>query len=395
MDAASGTRLRERDLRGIKYVRQLLPILDDLHGAACARDRAHNRKLHYDHYITLILLFFFNPLVGSLRGLQRTSQLKRIQRKLGCPRASLGSLSEAARVFDADLLRGVIGALADRLPPLCRDRVCDQARGIVTLVDSTLLHALPQITEAMWKDDNNRAFKLHTHFELLKSAPTRIDLTDARTDDRDALTWGLVPERTYVLDRGYQEYALFARIMAAGSSFVCRIRDNSAFEVVQNNDLTAEAQSLGVLRDRVVRFTGYAATKLAWPQDGIRVIEIHCKPHRRRGAKGGQPQGESLLVASDMLDVPAEVIATLYRHRWAIEIFFRFFKHVLGCRHLISHCTNGIRIQTYVAIIACLLIALWTGRRATRDTYLMVAFYFTGWADRGELLDHINELHAA
>ncbi|MBP7748491.1 MAG: hypothetical protein KA383_20440, partial [Phycisphaerae bacterium] len=43
---------------------------------------------------------------------------------------------------------------------------------------------------------------------------------------------------------------------------------------------------------------------------------------------------------------------------------FRFFKHVLGCRHLLSHCTNGIEIQTYLGIIACLLIALWTGRNA-------------------------------
>ena len=395
MDAASATRLQERDLKGLKHLRQLLPVLDDLHRAACARDRAHNRKLHYDQYITLILLYFFNPLVGSLRGLQRTSQLKKVQRMLGCPRASLGSLSEAARVFDADLLRGVIGKLADRLPPLRSDRVCRQARGVVTLVDSTLLHALPHITEAMWRDDNNRAFKLHTHFEVLKSVPTRMDLTDAHTDDRDALETALAPGRTYVLDRGYHEYELFARIMAAGSSFVCRIRDNSVFEVVRINDLPAEAQSLGILSDRVVRFTGTAAMKILWPQNEMRVIEIRCKPHRRRGAKGGQPQGDSLLIATDMLDVPAEVIATLYQYRWGIEIFFRFFKHVLGCRHLISHCTNGIRIQTYVAIIACLLIALWTGRRPTRDTYLMVAFYFTGWADRDELLDHINKLHAA
>ena len=46
-----------------------------------------------------------------------------------------------------------------------------------------------------------------------------------------------------------------------------------------------------------------------------------------------------------------------------IEIFFRFFKHVLGCRHLLSYCQNGIELQTYAAIIACMLIALWTGRK--------------------------------
>jgi len=45
------------------------------------------------------------------------------------------------------------------------------------------------------------------------------------------------------------------------------------------------------------------------------------------------------------------VIGLIYLHRWQVEIFFRFFKHVLGCRHLLSHCENGIELETYAAII--------------------------------------------
>jgi hypothetical protein len=93
-----------------------------------------------------------------------------------------------------------------------------------------------------------------------------------------------------------------------------------------------------------------------------------------------------------LLDVPAEVIALIYKHRWAIETFFRFFKHVLGCRHLLSHSRNGIEIQTYAAIIACLLIALWTGKKPTLRTYEMICFYFMGLADEEELLAHIAKL---
>ena len=90
--------------------------------------------------------------------------------------------------------------------------------------------------------------------------------------------------------------------------------------------------------------------------------------------------------------MPADVIALIYKHRWAIEILFRFFKHVLGCRHLISHCENGIEIQTYLAIIACLLIALWTGKKPTLRTYEMICFYFTGLASEKKLLEHIEKL---
>ena len=65
---------------------------------------------------------------------------------------------------------------------------------------------------------------------------------------------------------------------------------------------------------------------------------------------------------------------------------------MLGCRHLLSQCENGIEIQTYVAIIACLLISLWTGRKPTLRTYEMLCFYMGGLASEDELLAHIEKL---
>ena len=82
----------------------------------------------------------------------------------------------------------------------------------------------------------------------------------------------------------------------------------------------------------------------------------------------------------------------LYRYRWTIEIFFRFFKHTLGCRSLLSHDPVGIEIQTYCAIIACMLISLWTGRKPTLRTYEMICYYFTGLAEEDELLAHLAKL---
>ena len=92
-------KIREEQLQGFKHFKLLVPVLENLHRHACERDKAGNRKLHYDQYAALILLYFFNPIVTSLRGIQQASELKKVQRLLKCPRASLGSLSEAARVF--------------------------------------------------------------------------------------------------------------------------------------------------------------------------------------------------------------------------------------------------------------------------------------------------------
>jgi len=75
-----------------------------------------------------------------------------------------------------------------------------------------------------------------------------------------------------------------------------------------------------------------------------------------------------------------------------IELFFCFFKHVLGCRHLLSTHRKGIEIQAYCAIIACLLISLWTERKPTLRTYEMICLYFAGWATLEELTEHINKL---
>ena len=94
-------KIQEKDITGLKYFEKLAPLLERLHDDACERDKAGNRDLHFDQYCLLILLYLFNPVVTSLRGIQQASELDKVQQKLGCSRAALGSLSEAATVFDA------------------------------------------------------------------------------------------------------------------------------------------------------------------------------------------------------------------------------------------------------------------------------------------------------
>src|SRR4051812_20259370 len=110
--------LKPRDIQGLKYIERLLPLLDQLHEVGCPRDKAGNRCLHYDQYCMLVLLYLFNPLLSSLRSLQQASTLANVQRKLGCPRTSLGSLSEAVEVFDPERLCAIIETLVDQVKPV-------------------------------------------------------------------------------------------------------------------------------------------------------------------------------------------------------------------------------------------------------------------------------------
>lgn len=394
-------KLESRDITGLKYFDKLAPLLERLHDDGCERDRAGNRQLHYDEYCLLILLYLFNPVVTSLRGIQQASELEKVQRKLGCPRAALGSLSEAATVFDPERLLEIIAELGAELQPLARDPRLKDIDQTLTLVDSTLLSALPKLMQASWLKEQTGSglvkWRLHTHFEVERYIPTRIDVTpDAggEHDERAMLARTIESDRLYVMDRGYAKFTLFNRIVAARSSYVCRLRDNSRYGVVEERPLTEADRAAGVLSDQLVRFSnGNAEARLDHP---IRLVCVKCSPHTTRGKyRGGSSGVDSdgiLRIATNLLDVPAEMIALIYSCRWTIEIFFRFFKHLLGCRHLLSHSQNGIEIQTYCAIIACLLISLWTGRKPTLRTYEMICFYFCGLATEAELLAHLDKL---
>jgi hypothetical protein len=384
---------KSKDLQGFKYFKILAGMLESLHGAACARDRAHNRILHMDQYITLLLMYMFNPICSSLRALQEASDLAKVQRVLKVPRASLGSLSEAARVFDSDLLVGIIGELVQQIKPIRQDAKLSDFDQIITLVDGSWLTALSKMTWALFRhDDTHRAIKAHVQVELLKGVPVAATITDANSSEHRVLAERLEAGRLYVLDRGYAKYDLLQQISNVQSSFVCRLPDNAVFEGLEEHLLDQDALNAGVVRDVVVRL-GCKETrdKLTRP---VRIVEVECTPHRKpsgKTARGGPEQGDTILIVTDRLDLPADVVALLYRHRWQIEIFFRFFKHVLGCRHLLSTDKNGIELETYAAIIACLLIALWTGRKPTLSTYRMLCWYFQGWANAEELLRHIQK----
>jgi hypothetical protein len=385
-------KIKESELQGFKYFKAISGMLERLHTAGCQRDRAGNRTLHMDQYMSLLLLYMFNPICTSLRAVQQASELKKVQRKLGCPRASLGSLSEAATVFDSALMEESVTDLAAQLRPLSRHAKLDDMNAILTAVDGTLIHALPKMTWALWKSEQN-AIKAHTHFDLQKHVPVKMTITEGHASETGVLADHLEPGRIYVKDRGYASLALFQQILDHHSSFVCRVKDNTVYECLEEFALTDDALAAGIVFDKKVRLGCNRKTKeqLSVP---VRLIAIKCTPHKKRYkiGRGGPEQGETLLIATDLFDQEADVIALIFKHRWAVEIFFRFFKHVLGCRHLLSYDRNGIELQTYAAIIACMLIALWTGRKPTLRTYEMLCWYFTGMADEEELVSHIQRL---
>jgi len=376
--------IREKDLQGLKYFKILGPLLERLHDNATARDRAGNRRLFYDQYACLLLLFFFNPVVKSLRGIQQASTLDKVQRLFGCDRVSRGSLSEASRVFDPELLHNIIGDIAAQTLPLVHGKEAEALRGL-TAVDGSLLPALPKMAWALWKDPQHRAAKMHVHFDVLKAIPTDVSITTGNDSERDELRVRLQSGGFYVIDRGYRGWTFFEEIVDAGASFVGRVQDNTVIHAAEERLLTAAARAAGVVRDVVIEQTGNERhqTELRHP---LRLVVVDTG----KRLLNGQP--DLLVLCTNRLDLPAEMVALAYKHRWAIELFFRWLKCMLGCRHLLANSRAGVTIQIYLAIIASLLISLWVGRKPTVRTLEMIQFHLIGWATDEELMTHLNQL---
>ncbi len=91
--------------------------------------------------------------------------------------------------------------------------------------------------------------------------------------------------------------------------------------------------------------------------------------------------GNPVRLLTTLLEVPAHVIGKLYRHRWMIELFFRWLKCVAKVEHLLSTDANGITMQLYVGVIAVLLMYLRSGQRPGTMSYHVLQMIARGSAD--------------
>jgi len=390
------------DLKQLKSLGGLSKLLESLREIGCARDKAGNRKLHMDDYCLLVAAWLFNPVIDSLRGIQQASNLKKVNKRLGVGRASLGSLSESVSIFDPEPLARIAEELAGKIPTRTPENFKNVTKKI-TAVDGSVFKALAQIGRLAWLPQeggkSSCGYRLHAQFEVLKGIPNRIDVTGSNpkgdADERAVLERTVEPGRCYLIDRGYFKFALWNVIHNSLSDYVCRIYDTACYEVLSENDLTATARAKNIISDQIVRFgTPSSATT---PDHTTRVVIVKVKPHdsrKKKNANSGPSSDGFLRIVTNNLTAPAEVIADLYELRWTVEIYFRIIKQLLGCRHLLSYNQRGVEIQMYMAIIVCILILSMTGKMPTKRTYEMICFYLAGWADLDELEEHIKKLKA-
>jgi hypothetical protein len=382
-------------LCGLKFFAPLRDALGHLH-----QQKPHpNRNLHYDQYLCLLLLTFFNPSIRGLRQLVKLPEFPRAAGNLGLRHTSLGSFSEASSVFDPEPLRRIFLELSSNA---CASDGPRRPTGLpqelqVLAADSSTWKLLPRIAPLLYQQPLTRCRKAELKgyfvFNVLDQVPRAADFTIGQSDDRRMLLPQLCPGALYILDRGYQSCAFYAELLAAECSFVTRLRCNTAYRVSSSRPLDANAVQAGVTSDQLVQI-GDIARPLRLvcakvPSLPPRNLDPKCK-RGKHAAPGRQSNMHELILLSDRTDLKPEEVVSLYAYRWHIEVFFRWFKCVLSCRHLFAESDNGIALQMYAALIASVLVVIYTKRKPTKQLLFVLQMYVLGVAEWKNVQDEIE-----
>jgi hypothetical protein len=220
----------------------------------------------------------------------------------------------------------------------------------VQVIDSTFV-AL-SATLSPWSQYGGHApgIRLHITFDPARHLPTRLWFSLADVNDHEALKHtDLTPYGgwTLLLDLGYYGHAQLARLQAAGVSFVSRLHPYARYRVTACRPVAAKRTRAGdiLLADETITL-GSPNNRNGVVLPGLRLVT------------SANPTGHVQQFLTDRFDLTATELVRLYRHRWQIELFFRFLKHQLGALTPLGYSRDAVRLTMLLAIIIAVLLAL-------------------------------------
>ena len=334
-----------------------------------------NRRLHLDNLVVALLYAFYNPTCRSLRTLEGLGKV--CSDEIGIDSLCRSTTSDAMACFDPKLLLPILGDLRRRLPALDRaDADLEQITRQVIAADGSYFSIYADVAWAIHQKRINERpsaeIRLNLQLDVQDFSPVHASVSgDDGSSEPAAFIPDLVANAIYVSDRNFVNFAFYAGVLDKGSDFVIRAKcDAPNFSPRQERELTQADKDHGVLTDRIGILTGRNA-----PTALVREVVIVAPD-----------TGKPIRLITSLLDVPARVIGILYRHRWQIELFFRWLKVWGNFEHLISHSRNGLTIQFYVAVIGVLMTYLATGHRVSKYSYSLLTFVAAGQATLEDIL---------
>lgn len=214
---------------------------------------------------------------------------------------------------------------------------------LYALDSTTISTSIKLATWALGKYSKG-AVKMHTLLDLRGSIPANIHITHGRWHDSNELDV-LEPEpyAFYMIDKAYVDFDALFRFHLAGAYWVSRPKDNMRYEIIGHRSLTEADKKAGVTGDFTIRLT--TKSVYLYPEP-IRAVCVY-----------DEEAGEEIVFITNNFDISASEVACLYRHRWDIEVFFKWVKQNIVVKTLWGYSENAVRTHLWVAVIAYLILA--------------------------------------
>lgn len=367
--------ITEQQLAGWKLLERFIGLLDQ-HGSRIAPDRREEhglRDVNRRTYFGLFLFGLFNPVVTSMRALCAASALDRVSAMLDRRGSvAISGFSDAQHVFAPEILEPVLRALlveslSRENGPLKTGRVNAQT---IRIFDSTVWKVVTRMKWAQWRHQHGKqnAVRLHLKLRLTDEQSDDFRVTEGKICERAAMRQMLKPGEFYLGDRNYgSDFALFDELDALECGYVLRLRNEVKWEVIESHPLTPEAIAGGVKLDAIVRL-GHRGG------GGIRRVAVMKRPEMKE---------DLILITSESIDELSTLEVTgLYHHRWKVEMFFRWLKCLVPCRHWFAESREGVLIQIYLCLIKGLLLAELIGSKPNKRMMELLQ-----WHQMGEMSD--------
>ena len=255
------------------------------------------------------------------------------------------SLSRANEKRDYRIFEGLGICLMEIVRPMYSKMKLSEITidNVIYALDSTTISTSIKLAAWALGKYSKGAVKMHTLLDLRGSIPTNIHITDGKWHDSNELDV-LIPEpyAFYVMDKAYVDFEALFRFHQAQSFWVSRPKENMKFKTIEQME-TPDAES-GIIEDARIRVTGYKSSKL-YPED-MRFVRVY------------DPVNDTIVdFISNNFEVSALEITNIYRHRWDIEVFFKWIKQNIVVKTLWGYYENAVKVNLWVAIISYLIVA--------------------------------------